>query len=242
MKTASFFNDIPILDLNFLDLMKLVKNFDQFDPTHWHFAAGSTFVEAHKNDFLESILVDGQVFCDSFPVAKFLKWTGSKVDQVRGTDFLNFAISNGMKGKHFFLGGHSESLNLLVTKVVTENQDFKIVGTSDARISLNTQGYGIPIDLIRSSKANIIWICLGSPKQDFVAAYLSLKLNLHCIAIGAALDFYSGFKRETPLILRLAGLEWFFRFLSEPKRLWRRYLFGNLALIKIMCINILKKL
>ena len=241
MNTMPSFNKIPLLNFSSSELLSLLPEFHLLEPTHWHFAAGSTFVEAQNNESLRSILLQGKVFCDSLPVAKFLSWTGIDITQVRGSDFLNLAITGGMKGKHFFLGGETESLNLLLARVKTEKQDFKIVGTSDALISLAAYDYEVPIDLIRNSEADVIWICLGSPKQDFVAAKISLQLNVHCIAIGAALDFYSGYKLEAPLLLRRAGFEWFFRLISEPRRLWKRYLFGNLALLRMMFSNTFRK-
>ena len=242
MNTNPSFNNIPILNFNTSELIDLSQNILLMEPRHWHFAAGSTFVAAHHDEYLESTLLAGNVFCDSLPVSKFLTWTGIKIFQVRGTDFLDLAITSGMKGKHFFLGGEAESLNLLIAKVEAQNQNFEIVGTSDARISSTVYEYELPIDLIRNSNADVIWICLGSPKQDFVAAHLTLILKVHCFAIGAALDFYSGYKRETPRLLRKIGLEWLFRLLSEPRRLWRRYLFGNLALLRIMCSKLFTKI
>jgi len=242
VNTNPSFNNIPILNFNTSDLMDLSQNILLMEPKHWHFAAGSTFVAAHHDENLESTLLAGNVFCDSLPVSKFLTWTGIQISQVRGTDFLDLAITSGMKGKHFFLGGEAESLNLLIAKVEAQNQNFEIVGTSDARISSRVNEYELPIDLIKNSEADVIWICLGSPKQDFVAAHLTLILKVHCFAIGAALDFYSGYKRETPRLLRKIGLEWLFRLLSEPRRLWRRYLFGNLALVRIMCSKLFAKI
>lgn len=81
------------------------------------------------------------------------------------------------------------------------------------------------LDEIVSSKPKVIFIGVGSPKQVTVAAYLKKNLgNCKIFCVGAAFDFFSGQKQQAPTWIRKSGLEWFFRLMTEPKRLWRRYL------------------
>jgi N-acetylglucosaminyldiphosphoundecaprenol N-acetyl-beta-D-mannosaminyltransferase len=75
--------------------------------------------------------------------------------------------------------------------------------------------------------AEVIWVGLGTPKQDVVAARLAEKSGLTFVAIGAAFDFIAGEKKQAPKFMQEHGIEWLFRLVSEPRRLWRRYLFGN---------------
>jgi len=78
-----------------------------------------------------------------------------------------------------------------------------------------------------SAGAQIVWVGLGTPRQDIVAARLAERSNLTFVAIGAAFDFLAGTKRQAPRFMREHGLEWLFRLLAEPRRLWKRYLVGN---------------
>jgi N-acetylglucosaminyldiphosphoundecaprenol N-acetyl-beta-D-mannosaminyltransferase len=78
-----------------------------------------------------------------------------------------------------------------------------------------------------ASGADIVWVGLGTPKQDVHAAALASGLPVVCAAVGAAFDFVAGHKRRAPHWMRSSGLEWIFRLICEPRRLWRRYLFGN---------------
>jgi N-acetylglucosaminyldiphosphoundecaprenol N-acetyl-beta-D-mannosaminyltransferase len=72
---------------------------------------------------------------------------------------------------------------------------------------------------------------LGTPKQDFEAQRIVTDLGVSAAAVGAAFDFLAGTKPEAPTWMRRRGVEWIFRFATEPRRLWRRYLSGNLVFL-----------
>jgi exopolysaccharide biosynthesis WecB/TagA/CpsF family protein len=80
---------------------------------------------------------------------------------------------------------------------------------------------------INESRARIVLVGRGCPRQEkWVAAHLG-KVQAAMVAVGAAFDFHAGTLRQAPKILQDYGLEWLFRLLNEPKRLWRRYLILN---------------
>jgi N-acetylglucosaminyldiphosphoundecaprenol N-acetyl-beta-D-mannosaminyltransferase len=84
------------------------------------------------------------------------------------------------------------------------------------------------LERIRAVEAHAVWIGLGAPKQDVIGARMrdgEAAPLLFCV--GAAFDFLSGTKRRAPKWMRRSGLEWLHRLLSEPGRLWKRYLIGN---------------
>jgi N-acetylglucosaminyldiphosphoundecaprenol N-acetyl-beta-D-mannosaminyltransferase len=83
------------------------------------------------------------------------------------------------------------------------------------------------IDQINNSGVKILFIGLGCPKQElWMAAHLE-KVNCVMVGVGAAFDFFSGQKKQAPVWMQRAGLEWIYRFGSEPRRLWKRYLTHN---------------
>jgi N-acetylglucosaminyldiphosphoundecaprenol N-acetyl-beta-D-mannosaminyltransferase len=86
---------------------------------------------------------------------------------------------------------------------------------------------------IRDSRPDIVWIGLGTPKQDVEAMTLAASAPAVFIAVGAAFDFLAGTKKEAPDWLKGSGLEWCYRLLSEPRRLWRRYTLGNLRFLEV---------
>ena len=86
-------------------------------------------------------------------------------------------------------------------------------------------------EIINDSGADIVWVGLSTPKQEYWMGEHASKLKVSLmIGVGAAFDFHTG-ARQAPKWMQRSGLEWFFRLLSEPHRLWRRYLIGNTLLI-----------
>jgi N-acetylglucosaminyldiphosphoundecaprenol N-acetyl-beta-D-mannosaminyltransferase len=84
---------------------------------------------------------------------------------------------------------------------------------------------------LRLAQPDIIWVGLGTPKQDVEVARLAALGHL-AVAVGAAFDFTSGDVKEAPRAFRVAGLEWLHRLFTEPRRLWRRYLIGNIVFLR----------
>lgn len=131
--------------------------------------------------------------------------------------------------RHFFFGGTPEILSVISRRVAEEAGGSVVAGayappfrplTDDEWIDAARQ--------MRESEADIVWVGLGVPKQDFAAERLrSLNAAPVICCVGAAFDFYAGSKRRAPALVRALGLEWIFRLLQEPSRLWQRYLVGN---------------
>jgi N-acetylglucosaminyldiphosphoundecaprenol N-acetyl-beta-D-mannosaminyltransferase len=82
-------------------------------------------------------------------------------------------------------------------------------------------------DRVRSKGAQIVWVGLGTPKQDYFVPRLADRVNAVVVPVGAAFDFLAGAVREAPTALHGTGLEWLYRLSRDPRRLWRRYVFGN---------------
>jgi N-acetylglucosaminyldiphosphoundecaprenol N-acetyl-beta-D-mannosaminyltransferase len=80
---------------------------------------------------------------------------------------------------------------------------------------------------VRASGANVLWVGLGTPKQDYLVHELAGYVSLPILPVGAAFDYWSGAVPEAPAYLHGSGLEWMHRLASEPRRLWHRYLVGN---------------
>ena len=84
------------------------------------------------------------------------------------------------------------------------------------------------IDEINASGADIVWVGIGVPKQEKWMAAMRPRLDVSLlVGVGAAFDFHAGLVPQAPSILQDAGLEWAYRLVQEPRRLWRRYLRYN---------------
>lgn len=92
------------------------------------------------------------------------------------------------------------------------------------------------INLINNSGAHIMFVGLGCPKQEFWMSAHRGKIQAVMIGVGAAFDYHAGTVKRAPLWMQRSGLEWLFRLISEPRRLWKRYLVTNsLFLVYLGC-------
>lgn len=143
--------------------------------------------------------------------------------------------------KIFLYGTTEETLSKLKTRIKTLCPKVSIVGLVPSEFRpLPLKEKKILLDKISKSDADILFIGLGSPLQE-IFSYELLSLNnnskkpLIIVPVGAAFDFISGNKSQAPKWLQDHGLEWFFRLIHEPLRLWKRYLiYGPLFLILVV--------
>jgi N-acetylglucosaminyldiphosphoundecaprenol N-acetyl-beta-D-mannosaminyltransferase len=155
--------------------------------------------------------------------------------QIRGADFFQLAMSQcaPLGTRHYFYGATPQTLEALEEAIGHTHPSANAVGyfspsmTSDVG-SLVEQ---LPAD-VGAATVDLLWIAFGTPKQDFVADALAQKTGLTVLAVGAAFDFAAGTVKEAPNLLRGSGFEWAYRLFQEPRRLWRRYLFGNLTFVR----------
>jgi N-acetylglucosaminyldiphosphoundecaprenol N-acetyl-beta-D-mannosaminyltransferase len=155
---------------------------------------------------------------------------GRPFGQVRGPSFFVKCLDEGRAQgvRHFFLGGSPELLESLHRAVDRRFPGIQIVGMISPPFRPLTDTERTEQDEeIKASDAQVVWVGLGTPKQDFEAQRIRDAAGVTTAAVGAAFDFVAGTKPEAPEWMRRLSLEWVFRLMSEPRRLWRRYLFGN---------------
>jgi N-acetylglucosaminyldiphosphoundecaprenol N-acetyl-beta-D-mannosaminyltransferase len=205
----------------------------------FHLANSFTMVLANDDVELHNVLCADIVLCDGVPLARALKRQDPRMESVRGPSLMKHALAASVDGnRHFLLGGSVETLDHLVRNVEEKYPTAVIVGTHSPEYSPDwadkIDGWA---DLIRESQATIVWVGLGTPKQDYVVHEISARLNVTAVAVGAAFDFIAGTQPEAPIFLQGSGFEWLYRLLKEPKRLWRRYIFGNLRFLYLLLIR-----
>jgi len=157
-----------------------------------------------------------------------------RYDRIRGTDLLYEMFDTGTKHqlRHFLLGSTPDVLASIQDNLSRRFPGVQIVGTHSPPYREPTElELRLQHDRILKSDAHVVWVGLGTPKQDFEASRLARELPLVFIAVGAAFDFVAGTKTEAPKWIQRVGFEWLYRLASEPRRLWRRYLFGNLRFL-----------
>ena len=168
---------------------------------------------------------------DGMPIAWLLRWRGySHVERVYGPDLMMAVCKRSVKEgwRHYFYGGAEGVTERLIQKLLLACPGLQIAGweTPPFRVA-SSQERQRTIERVHAARADILWIGIGSPRQELWMAQHVRMLDVPVmVGVGAAFDFLSGCKPQAPRWMQRSGLEWLFRLCSEPRRLWRRYLLG----------------
>lgn len=163
-----------------------------------------------------------------------------KPARVRGTSLFRETLDRGRPFglRHFFLGTTEETLGKLGGAAASYFPGVVICGSYAPPFGpLDEDFYQRSIKAIAEAEPDVVWVALGAPKQDFAAAQLAARTGRTCVAVGAAFDFLSGVTKEAPQWVQNSGFEWLYRLCAEPRRLWRRYLFGNAVFIYTVVVH-----
>lgn len=192
---------------------------------------------AYKDpEYLAVLNGPGITYPDGAPVAALMRLkqalTGRHdARRVRGPSFFRATLAMSQsfpQVSHFFLGGTEASLQSMADVLGETYPQANIAGFYAPRFGpVTDELIAESLGRIVKSRANIVWIGLGTPKQDVLAARLARRIGVPCVGVGAAFDYLGGGLREAPSWMRNSGTEWLFRLLVEPRRLWKRYLIGN---------------
>ena len=190
----------------------------------------NVLVHGYENPNFQKVLDDYHInLPDGVPSVWLGKIQGAKkMNRCSGPEVFP-ALLNLTKGKavkHYFIGGKPSALETLKNVIETEignpnccgffSPPFKEFSISEIQ--------AMAID-VNESGADVLWIGLGAPKQIYFAHEIAKYTNCHYIVpVGAAFDFFAGTVPSAPNWMKKNGLEWFFRLISEPRRLGKRYL------------------
>ncbi|MBL9039303.1 MAG: WecB/TagA/CpsF family glycosyltransferase, partial [Archangium sp.] len=144
----------------------------------------------------------------------------------------------------YFYGSRPEVLERLSANLRARIPGLVVAGQRPSFFRTTTvEERAAALDEIRRSGAGIVFVGLGCPRQEVWAYENTEALSVPVLAVGAAFDFHAGLLSQAPPFMQDRGLEWFYRLLMEPGRLWRRYLYLNplyLALIALQATGLKK--
>jgi N-acetylglucosaminyldiphosphoundecaprenol N-acetyl-beta-D-mannosaminyltransferase len=190
-------------------------------------------MESYRDPTLRKIHnAAGLVTPDGMP----LVWLGRRlgfgqIKRVYGPDLM-LALCEYSVGKaysHFLYGGGPEVPEKLAEELKDRFPGLRVAGVYSPPFRELTpdEDEGV-IKMINDSGAQIVWIGLSTPKQEkWMSSHLKKLKAPVLIGVGAAFDIHSGLKPQAPAWMRNSGLEWLFRLITEPKRLWKRYAINN---------------
>lgn len=197
----------------------------------FHLVNAYTMALAHSDPAYADLLREATA---NFPDGKPLTWWkvqgGTRLSQIRGPQLFDDVMDMGraLDVRHYLLGSSDETLSLLASNLRQRHPGVNIVGMfSPPFRPMTPEEFQAQDEAISNAGAEIVWVGLGTPKQDWEVERIAAKLPVLSVAVGAAFDFSAGTKRTAPEWVSKLGLEWAFRFMTEPRRLWKRYLVGN---------------
>lgn len=195
---------------------------------------------ARKDRLFAEALTNGDVLIpDGVSIVKACRWIKAKSlpkERIAGWDLFSFEMENlerkqcGMLNTVMFMGSSEKVLDLIVKRAAEVYPHLKIVTYSPPyKPEFSDEENKAIIDAINAADPDLLWIGMTAPKQEKWTYSHWNELNIHCHVgtIGAVFDFFAGTVERAPVWWQRHGLEWLYRLLKEPKRMWRRYIIGN---------------
>lgn len=191
---------------------------------------------ARRDPLFAEALQKGDVLIpDGVSIVKACRWIKAKsqpAERIAGWDLFEFEMQrlNQRGGKCMFMGSSEKVLTLVREKAAKVYPNIEIATYSPPfKPEFSDDDNRAIVEAINQANPDLLWIGMTAPKQEKWTYAHWDELNVHCHVgtIGAVFDFFAGTVERAPLWWQRHGLEWLYRLLKEPRRMWRRYIIGN---------------
>lgn len=199
--------------------------------------------------FAEALTKSDYLIPDGASIVKACRWLKAKSqpkERIAGWDLFAFEMqrlnikSKSEERKVMFMGSSENVLGLIRERAAKDYPNLEVVTYSPPyKPEFCDEDNAAIVKAINEADPDLLWIGMTAPKQE-KWTYLhwdELKIHCHVGTIGAVFDFYAGTAKRAPQWWQKHSLEWLYRLIKEPKRMWRRYLIGN----PLFIYNILKE-
>jgi N-acetylglucosaminyldiphosphoundecaprenol N-acetyl-beta-D-mannosaminyltransferase len=226
-------NGVRIDPVDRARFLEVVRSFLSCGLSHIvHFLPADPTVRAMEDRGYRDELNAGEL---NVPDGKAVVWAlrlkGARSERLAGGDAMELLVRKGEQHgfRHYLFGGEPAVLTALQSRLELRYPRIELAGAESPPFrALEAWELGEATARIRAVRTQLLWIGLGTPKQDLVAATLrDLGAAPVILCVGAAFDFLAGTMPRAPEWMQRAGLEWLYRLWLEPGRLGRRYLVGN---------------
>ena len=202
-------------------------------------------VRANNDERFKQIINKSDIsLCDSavvYKTSKILKGSNLK-DVITGYDAMTILLERAdlRKEKIYLLGSTEENVYKAIEAIASQYLNLKIAGYSSGFFNVDHDSHWI-IDNINNSGAEYLFIGMGSPRQEYWGnKYKNYLKPKYIISVGGLFDIFSGKTKRAPIIFQKLSLEWLWRFLCEPKRLWKRYFVEDIVFFKLLLLDFFK--
>jgi len=190
-----------------------------------------------RNDelFADALTKGDYLIPDGMSVVKACKWLHAKSqpkERIAGADLFEFEMNklNSKGGTAMFMGSSEKTLAKIVQQAAMVYPNLKVVTYSPPyKPEFNDEDNKDIINAINTANPDLLWIGMTAPKQEkwTYSHWNDLHIHCHVGTIGAVFDFFAGNTKRAPQWWQEHGLEWLYRLIKEPRRMWRRYIIGN---------------
>ncbi len=216
--------------------------------------AHSYNVAQKDQEFAEALRGGDYLIPDGSSIVKACRWLKGKSqpkERIAGWDLFAFEMqrmnvndnvnkNENVKKRVMFMGSSEKVLRLIRERVAVDYPNLEVVTYSPPyKKEFSEEDNQTIIKAINEAKPDLLWIGMTAPKQEkwTYRHWQELNINCHVGTIGAVFDFFAGTAQRAPLWWQEHGLEWLYRLIKEPRRMWRRYVIGN----PLFIWNILKE-
>lgn len=195
-----------------------------------------SFNTAQKDELFAEALKNGDCLIpDGASIVKACRWLNAKSqpkERIAGWDLFEFEMErlNRKGGRCMFMGSSPKVLKLIVEKAETLYPNIEVVTYSPPyKPEFTEEENRMIVHAINDANPDLLWIGMTAPKQEKWTYSHWDELNIHCHVgtIGAVFDFFAGTYQRAPRWWQEHSLEWLYRLIKEPRRMWRRYVIGN---------------
>ena len=189
--------------------------------------------------FAEALQQGDVLIPDGASIVKACRWLNAKSkpkERIAGSDLFEFEMErlNQSGGKCFFMGSSEKVLKLIKRRSKVDFPNIEVETYSPPyKPEFSKAENNAIISAINKANPDLLWIGMTAPKQEkwVYTHWNELQIHCHCGTIGAVFDFYAGTVKRAPVWWQRNSLEWCYRLLREPCRMWKRYIIGNLLFI-----------
>lgn len=215
-----------------------------------------SFNMAQKDEaFAEALCKGDYLIPDGASIVMACKWLKAKSqpkERIAGWDLFMFEMNvlerkgEALKAKGeacpkvMFMGSSEKVLSLICKRAAVDYPNLEILTYSPPyKPEFSEADNRAMIQAINETNPDLLWIGMTAPKQEkwTYQHWNELDIDCHCGTIGAVFDFYAGTVKRAPIWWQKHSLEWLYRLLMEPRRMWRRYIIGNVKFLYYICFS-----
>jgi len=235
---------LKLKDLTIIESMEQLRDIPEGKALINTINAHSYNTAKKDKAFAEALSKGDYLIPDGASIVKACGWLKAKSqprERIAGWDLFSFEMNKlerksgklkekSEKLKVMFLGSSEKVLSLIQERAAIDYPNLEVVTYSPPyKPEFTDEDNQAMIQAINSADPDLLWIGMTAPKQEkwTYKHWNELNIHCHCGTIGAVFDFYAGTVKRAPTWWQKHSMEWLYRLLMEPRRMWRRYIIGN---------------